>query len=156
MAYEWLTRGSYGGFESPLGKLMVFDAKTCWSALEKRGEHGLLAFDIQGIDQRVPKDFPLKNTIEQKVLAQSMDIHPRAMIKCGEHLVVAGFIKEGSAEHAYGTPIEEKGVLLLLAADSGETTSRIDLDSPPIFDGIAAANGKLYVSCEDGSVLCLQ
>jgi hypothetical protein len=29
------------------------------------------------------------------------------------------------------------------------------LDSPPIFDGMAAAYGRLYVSMTDGSLVCM-
>ena len=93
---------------------------------------------------------------QRKVLVHHLDIHPRAMIKAGNHLIVAGFTNAESGAHAYGKPIEEKGVLLQVAADSGKIVSRIDLASPPIFDGMAAANGKLYLSCEDGSVICLR
>jgi len=28
------------------------------------------------------------------------------------------------------------------------------LDSPPVFDGMAAAKGRLYLSLEDGSIIC--
>jgi hypothetical protein len=29
------------------------------------------------------------------------------------------------------------------------------LDSAPVFDGMAAANGRLYLSLENGQVLCM-
>jgi hypothetical protein len=29
------------------------------------------------------------------------------------------------------------------------------LSSPPVFDGMAAAGGRLYLSLMDGSILCL-
>ena len=47
-------------------------------------------------------------------------------------------------------------MIIRVAAGSGKVVSRIELDSPPIFDGMAAAKGKLYLSCEDGSVVCLR
>jgi len=30
------------------------------------------------------------------------------------------------------------------------------LDSAPVFDGMAAANGRLYLSLENGRVLCME
>ena len=33
--------------------------------------------------------------------------------------------------------------------------SETKLDSPPVFDGLIAARGRLFVSLEDGSVVCL-
>jgi outer membrane protein assembly factor BamB len=156
VAYEWLTRGSYGGFDTPVGKLLVYDRETCWGTMEKRGAQSLFAFDIRDIDQKLTKDFPKRNTLPQKVLIEKLDLHPRAMIKAGKHLVIGGFLHSETAIHAYGKPIEEKGAVIQVAADTGKIVSRIDLDSPPVFDGLAAANGKLYLSCEDGSVICLR
>ena len=144
-----------GGFDTPVGKLMVYSKQTCWGTMEKRGVQSLFTFDIRDIDQKLTKDFPKKNTLPQKVLIEKLDLHPRAMIKAGGHLVIGGFINSGSESHAYGKPIEEKGVIIQVEAGSGKIVSRIDLNSPPIFDGLAAANGKLYLSCEDGSVICL-
>lgn len=156
VAYEWLTRGSYGGFQSPVGKLMVYDADTCWGTHEQRGVHGIFSSDIKGIDQKLAKDFPKTNPAQQRDLVKSLEIHPRAMIKAGNRLIVAGFTSTDSGTLSYGKPIDEQGVLLQVAADSGKIISRIELASPPVFDGLAAAGGWLYASCEDGSVICLR
>ena len=32
VAYEWLTRGNFGGFSSPLGKFLVFDDENLWGS----------------------------------------------------------------------------------------------------------------------------
>ena len=46
-------------------------------------------------------------------------------------------------------------VLLAVSADEGEVLASYDLDSPPVFDGMAAAAGMLYVATTGGKVLCL-
>ncbi len=158
VAYEWLTRGSYGGFDTPLGKLLIHDGKRLWGTNHRRG-HVLFACDISDIDATLEKDFPHSKEpkpYHPKPVIPSMDMHPRALIKAGENLVVAGFPVQTSAIHEYGRPIGEKGVLMQVSASSGETVSRTELASPPVFDGMAAAHGKLYVSCEDGSIVCLK
>jgi len=33
--------------------------------------------------------------------------------------------------------------------------SKLELDSVPVFDGMIAANGKLYLTTRDGYVLCM-
>jgi hypothetical protein len=49
-----------------------------------------------------------------------------------------------------------KGALLhAVAAETGETLAEYKLDSAPVFDGMAAANGRLYLSMKNGSMLCL-
>jgi hypothetical protein len=50
----------------------------------------------------------------------------------------------------------EKGALLwAVSADKGDTLAEHTLDALPVFDGMAAAHGKLYVSMADGTVRCL-
>ncbi len=45
--------------------------------------------------------------------------------------------------------------LWAVSAISGEKLAELQLDTPPVFDGMAAAQGQLYVSGADGSVICL-
>jgi outer membrane protein assembly factor BamB len=46
------------------------------------------------------------------------------------------------------------GVLWVASAESGKKLAEYKLDSPPAWDTMAAANGQLYLSTQDGSVLC--
>ena len=46
-------------------------------------------------------------------------------------------------------------ILLAVSAEDGKQLSAYRLDSPPIFDGMAAANGRLYLSTMGGKALCL-
>jgi outer membrane protein assembly factor BamB len=46
-------------------------------------------------------------------------------------------------------------ILMAAAKQNGEKLSAYNLQSSPVFDGMAAANGMLYLSMLDGSVLCL-
>ena len=45
--------------------------------------------------------------------------------------------------------------LRIMSAGDGRTISEYELSSPPVFDGISAANGKLYMAMTDGSIQCL-
>ena len=46
-------------------------------------------------------------------------------------------------------------LLWAVSKAGGARLSEMELESPPIFDGMAAANGRLYVATMDGKVLCL-
>jgi len=46
------------------------------------------------------------------------------------------------------------GVLSACNKTDGETLWRYVLPAPPVFNGLAAANGRLYVAMQDGSVAC--
>ena len=46
------------------------------------------------------------------------------------------------------------GVLCVLDSASGQKLAELPLPSPPVFNGIAAARGRLYLAEEDGSITC--
>ncbi len=65
-------------------------------------------------------------------------------------------LKLKDAETAMAAWRGKKGGILYAAAISdGKKTVQIKLPSPPVFDGMAAANGRLFLSLQDGSVYCL-
>ena len=47
------------------------------------------------------------------------------------------------------------GFLWGLSIAGGKKTAEMKLAAPPVFDGLAAAYGRLYVSTQDGKLLCL-
>jgi outer membrane protein assembly factor BamB len=47
-----------------------------------------------------------------------------------------------------------KGRLIVLALKNGAETQRIELPALPTYDGVAVARGKVYVSLQDGTLLC--
>ena len=49
----------------------------------------------------------------------------------------------------------QKGVLMAISASDGTELARYPLASPPIFDGMAAAGGRLYLSLENGHLVCM-
>ena len=51
----------------------------------------------------------------------------------------------------------DKGAqLLAVSATDGKTLAQYSLDSPPVFDGMAAASGRLYMSTVNGQVICFE
>jgi outer membrane protein assembly factor BamB len=77
----------------------------------------------------------------------------RAMALAGETLFVAGPLGK------YGEPgvLEGKNgvVLKAIRAADGEELGEYPLAAVPVFDGMAAAGGRLYVSLRDGTVVCM-
>ncbi|RMF99377.1 MAG: hypothetical protein D6741_08645, partial [Planctomycetota bacterium] len=155
VAYEWLTRGNWGGFASPLGRFLVFDKNTLWGCGWK--SLALYKTDIRDIDRRLAKDFPSEGSpIVHQPLADELPIHVRAMIKAGDVLYLAGYPLDQKQPHLYGLPILDAGKLLEVDATNGKILAQYDLPVSPRFDGMATAYGRLYISLEDGSVLCRQ
>ena len=48
------------------------------------------------------------------------------------------------------------GLLWAVSAADGKPIAQHTLASPPAWDGLAAAHGRLYLSTTDGKVICLQ
>jgi hypothetical protein len=46
------------------------------------------------------------------------------------------------------------GILMSLSRKNGETMNRIEIDSPPVFDGMIVANERLFIAMENGKVQC--
>ncbi|MHC4726814.1 MAG: outer membrane protein assembly factor BamB family protein, partial [Planctomycetota bacterium] len=85
---------------------------------------------------------------------KSVKVHVRAMVLADEVLFVAGpHIDEYDGQMDLGESTE--AVLLAISASDGTELARYQLDSTPVFDGMAAAYGRLYVSMENGNLLCL-
>jgi len=91
----------------------------------------------------------------------------RAMTLANRTLFIAGpkdVLDEGRAGQEYGDSVLRQeaayaakigGVLWAVSADDGATVAQYELDSPPIFDGMIAAGGRLFLSTMDGRVVCL-
>ncbi|SVD09731.1 uncharacterized protein METZ01_LOCUS362585, partial [marine metagenome] len=47
-------------------------------------------------------------------------------------------------------------ILLAISTETGETLGKYDLGYLPTWDGMAAANGKLFLSTEKGTITCLK
>ena len=76
------------------------------------------------------------------------------MVLADKVLFVAGpMVKEASW---LDEDDEDQGALLLaISADDGTELARYQLDCSPVFDGMAAANGHLYISLDNGRVVCM-
>jgi hypothetical protein len=48
------------------------------------------------------------------------------------------------------------GKLWVMSARDGQRMAEYQLDSPPVFDGLIAARGRLYLCTKDGCLICFQ
>jgi hypothetical protein len=100
-------------------------------------------------------------------------IYARAMVLADKTLFIAGPRDIIDEEEVYKRPEDlsiqdklgeqaaalegEKGALLCaVSASSGQRLAGYELETVPVWDGMAAANGRLYVSLNNGKVLCLE
>jgi len=79
----------------------------------------------------------------------------RAMVLADRTLFLAG-PPDGAQLAELPAALEGRkgGRLLAVSAEGGQPLAEYPLDAPPVFDGMAAAGGRLYLSTGDGKVLC--
>jgi hypothetical protein len=93
---------------------------------------------------------------EPPVWMEWLPVRVRAMVKAGDTLFVAGPPDVFDSEDPYAAFEGRRGAkVVALSADDGHKVSETTLEYPPVFDGLIAAQGRLFASLEDGSVVCL-
>ena len=130
------------------GRLLVFDDETVfgygrtsvhWSNQLEDGPYRLFAVSREGGEKKWNVTVPLQ---------------VRAMVKAAGVLFVAGVPARGGERS--GTPRQsDAGLVMSIDAGNGQILSQLPLDCPPVFDGMAAADKRLCLSLENGSVVCL-
>jgi len=91
-----------------------------------------------------------------KLWSSSIPLTGKAIALADDVLFVAGTpvaFPEGDLAKAYEGRMG--GILWAASASDGEKLAQYTLDAPPTWDGLAAANGRLFVSLADGRVMCM-
>jgi len=148
------------GNHRPSGRILVLDEKTVFGYGRERvtsGGKGMEGYHLFRADKKVK---PLARKLKNRNAALSEHLTPgrvkyhwsrpvplvvRAMVLADKQLIIAGPRK-----------IEDRegGQLLILSATDGTTRHKSELKTPPVFDGLAAADGRLYLTTIDGQVIC--
>jgi outer membrane protein assembly factor BamB len=85
--------------------------------------------------------------------AQRIPVRVRTMVSTNELLLTAGPPDDVDSEDPLGAFEGRKGgVLDIFDKPSGRKLAEYKLDSSPVFNGAAVANGKLYISMENGTL----
>jgi len=85
-----------------------------------------------------------------------LPVRIRAMVATAEVLFVAGEPDVLDPQDVMAAFEGRKGsVLLALSCNDGEQLARYEFDAPPVFDGLSASTGRLYLSTTDGKVICM-
>jgi outer membrane protein assembly factor BamB/SAM-dependent methyltransferase len=130
------------------GRLIVFDgssvygygrASVHWSNQLQDGPYRLFALNLADRTMRWAKRVP---------------IYVRAMV-LADKVLFAGGPPIGRTSRSGEGKGGQTALLIAFSALDGAELARYQLDSPPVFDGMAAADGRLYLACENGQVVCM-
>lgn len=162
----------FAGRETPAGRLLVTGDKSIYGFSYRpefyRGSTGrryqLFAADKKAQPapeppdyRRANRDYPPRGEAKFKPKyrwSRGVPLLVRSMVRAGDTLFLAG-----PPDRALRSPDafagKEGGILCTVSGRDGRLLEQYRLDSLPRFDGMAAANGRLYLSTEDGQLLCL-
>ncbi|MHC4890265.1 MAG: hypothetical protein ACYTEO_12485, partial [Planctomycetota bacterium] len=91
-----------------------------------------------------------------KLWSSSIPLTGKAMVLADDVLLVAGnpvaFPSDDLAKAYEG---RMGGILWAASASTGEKVAEYRLDAPPVWDGMAVANGRVFIALQDGRVLCM-
>ena len=87
---------------------------------------------------------------------QRIDIRATAMIRTGDTIFLAGSPDIVDPKDPHGTWEGRKGgILAAFATDDGRKLAEYKLPAPPVWDGMAVADNRLFISTMDGYVVCM-
>jgi len=161
----------------PSGRLLVFDDSNVYGfGRNQYGTHGshiglgrthfrlfgasrkpLIADKSTDRKKRRQGRPPAKSTVKYHWSGQ-VPLVARAMVLAGKTLFLAGPPDRGGEGVDAIAAIEKNKAALLcvFSTEDGKKLAQYDLESLPVFDGMAAADGRLYISTVDGKVLCFK
>ena len=162
----------FAGLEAPAGRLLVLDSTSIYGFARESSRprassaqaYQLFATDRKDVPvteapdyTRASRGYSRKGPRQLKVKFRwtaSLPILVRAMLRAGDTLFAAG-PPDNALRSAPAFEGQRGGGLCAVSAADGKALQDYRLDSPPVFDGMAAANGRLFLTTEDGQVLCL-
>jgi hypothetical protein len=155
--------------DGKIGKAVQFTAKKAAgknSPAAKLNGAELAAADKEG--NKKPN-----NSLVKPKWANDVPIYVRAMVLAGNQLFIAGPLDIIDEEETFKKLSEKdedvqklladqdealegkvSGLLLSINCDSGLVEHQMELGTLPAWDGMAGANGKLYLSTIDGRLMC--
>jgi len=147
----WPARILESGKAPKTGQILVFDDSTTY-AVRRHRPYVLYADDNDNEPVLEKRRFRPKNP---PLWSVKIAVRPLAMVKAGKTLFVAGPPDAFPKDDAYAS---FRGLLggrlLAFSTNRGERLAEYELGDSPGFDGLAAAEGKLYLSTQSGKVLC--
>ena len=128
---------TYWSYNGVKGLLLAFTHEKIFGLAGKRGGQWELFAKRSGNATDPAKDAPVWST---EVPAGTL-----AMLPAGNIVFVAGLASPADASG---------GMLSCHSTDDGKKLSELRFADAPVFDGMAAAGGRIYVSTQAGKVFC--
>jgi len=169
VAYSWVINhpGRWSpGIAVPTGVAMVFTDQAVWGVQRQgdangryrmfRAPNAPLSPDGASLPDFRERPKGTKSDIRTYQWQQDLPVRTHAMLKAGDRLVLGVWpieVPENDPHAAYDGRLG--GAVWIVSADDGSKVGEIALEHPVVWDGMAAAGGRLYVVTIDGKLTCL-
>jgi len=165
VAYSWVVDnpGRWNpSIAVPTGVLMLYDDQAVWGVQRQGDANGRYSLfkrrnaPFSAGEQPLP-DFRTvpKGQPGDGVWKHDLPVRARAMLRSGPRLYLAAAPVEIPADDPNAAYEGRRGGMLwVLSAEDGSKLAEQSLGAPAVWDGLAAADRRLYLSTVDGKVLC--
>ena len=157
-ASGWSVAGKY----NPSGRFLVLDGPNVYGYkfTENRGAHALFCAskEVKKVDRKLKNN---NAAVVQYVTPdkpvylwnETLDLAVRAMLLTDDNIYAAGPVAEDVI--LFDTP-ESEARLSVFSKKDGSRVSNTKLPTQPVFDGMAAANGRIFLALINGEIVCYQ
>jgi outer membrane protein assembly factor BamB len=135
-------------------RLLVYDSSRVYGvrAYEGTKRHSRSTF-IPG--KKGYKLFANDKKTKKEIWSRMISVRVRAMVLAGDKLFVGGPPDVVVENDPWAAFEGRKGAkLCIFSADCGKELASYELKALPVYDGMIAANNRIYISLQDGSILC--
>jgi hypothetical protein len=157
VAFPWIVNQ----LSVPYGLMLSYDGQRVWGVQRpgrKSQQQGYQAFATPRPDPTNEANFVPDFQQRERHVAEvpqwtaQLPLRPRAMLRAGDSLFYGGM--PDTLEAKSGEPSASIGTLHRVSIADGQTLERVELPAPPVWDGLAAAHGRLYIATADGAIVC--
>ena len=149
------------GITVPTGLMMVYDDHAVWGVRRKGTSGTYFLFEKDNTpfsdDEKPSPDFHKisKEEVKTPRWSTKLTVRPRAMLKSGDNLYMGVMPTEVSIDNPYVAYEGRKGGMIwIVSAKDGTKVAQYKINSPVVWDGMAAAAGRLFVCTENGELQC--
>ncbi len=165
VAYSWIVNRPGKRMPTiavPTGVMMVYDDQDVWGVQRKGDANGRYHLyrkenkPFKNAEKSLPdfRKIPPEQP-KESIWQQDLPVHPRAMLKSGDNLYLGVMPVEIPQKNPLAAYEGKKGgQIWVFSAKDGTKLAEYNLPSPVIWDGMAAANGHLFLSTYNGTVHC--
>ena len=147
-------------YRNCVAQQLVFDQSSAYGANgpNKVGWGGSFSHDIH----TPGKGYGLRKWLFKKRGAssqwnQTVPVRPQAMLVGKNNLYLSGMPDRKSEDDFWSALEGKRGALLrVISKEDGQKLSEYELESPPVYNGLAAGGGALFVTLKNGAVVCFR